>query len=278
MSHMRWESLFIAVAIVLMIPATVKAQVLPGAQANLVLDQGFVGHPVSLDLFEGTVTLAWDGQTLVAPSGLTVTLVQGTTSSNDQQPAAPAVSVAFDHPEAISSQGHFLVRLKADRPPSSTEQAEANVVIPGSASTTVIAGTFAKDRVAFTVPASPVLTVSPTYRNGLMRQGMASWYSYKKCLCAASPDVPKGTRLIVRRADDRSRFVVVTVNDWGPERDKFPERAIDLDKVAFKRIGNTRGGVLRVVVDVVPPDDPLWKRGDEIPPPNWKKLFAALQQ
>jgi rare lipoprotein A (peptidoglycan hydrolase) len=65
--------------------------------------------------------------------------------------------------------------------------------------------------------------------------------------------VPKGTKLKVSRQDDPSRFVIVTVNDYGPDRKKHPERAIDLDKVAFTKIGNPRGGVLAVTVEVVPP-------------------------
>ena len=84
--------------------------------------------------------------------------------------------------------------------------------------------------------------------------------------------------MVVRRADDPSRFTVVTINDWGPERDKHPERVIDLDKVAFARIGNPRGGVVAVTVDVVSPEDPLWKLADELPPPNWKKLVAGLSR
>lgn len=82
-----------------------------------------------------------------------------------------------------------------------------------------------------------------------MSEGQASWYKYKNCDCAASPDYAKGTMLKVTRLDDPTRSVVVRVNDWGPERDKHPDRVIDLDYVAFQKIGNPRGGLVGVRVE-----------------------------
>lgn len=81
--------------------------------------------------------------------------------------------------------------------------------------------------------------------------GLASWYTYKGCDCAASPDYPKGTFLVVTRVDDPTRSVTVKVNDWGPDRTIHPERVIDLDKVAFQKIANTRGGVVEVMVNLL---------------------------
>lgn len=276
----------IAVAIVLAIPGVVKAQDLladaPVQRSNdapsirLSLDEGFVGRPVSLDLFDGKVNISWNAETLIEPSALTVSLVRGTTSSDDQVIAAPAVLVSFSDASAVHPDGRFRVTVKALRPPSASEATEATV-FSSHASSTMLQGAFRGEHVSFTVSAAADVTVAPVFRDGIMRQGKASWYAYKRCLCAASPDVPKGTRLLVRRADDPSRFVVVTVNDWGPERDKHPDRVVDLDKVAFARIGNPRGGVMAVTVDVLDPADPLWKLGNELPPPNMKKLLAALQ-
>ncbi|MEA2088519.1 MAG: RlpA-like double-psi beta-barrel domain-containing protein [Patescibacteria group bacterium] len=82
---------------------------------------------------------------------------------------------------------------------------------------------------------------------GAMETGIASWYKWKNCDCAASPDYPKGTRLKVTNLDNQ-KSVVITVNDYGPERDKFPNRVIDLDAVAFSKIANTRNGVCNVRV------------------------------
>ncbi len=81
--------------------------------------------------------------------------------------------------------------------------------------------------------------------------GTASWYSYKGCDCAASPDYPKGSYLVVSRQDDPTKSVTVQVNDWGPDRTRFPDRVIDLDKIAFEKLGPLGAGVLHVRVQLL---------------------------
>ncbi|MCK5460076.1 hypothetical protein KAI52_03100, partial [Candidatus Parcubacteria bacterium] len=82
-----------------------------------------------------------------------------------------------------------------------------------------------------------------------MEIGKASWYRWKDCDCAASPDYPKGTRLKVTNLDN-NKTVVVTVNDYGPVRAIFPDRAIDLDKTAFAKIANLSAGICNVRVEL----------------------------
>ena len=84
-----------------------------------------------------------------------------------------------------------------------------------------------------------------------MEVGQASWYAYKGCDCAASPDYPKGTYLVVTRTDDPTRTVTVKVNDYGPERDVFPDRIIDLDKGAFAKLAGLGAGVIDVRVTLL---------------------------
>lgn len=74
--------------------------------------------------------------------------------------------------------------------------------------------------------------------------GKASWYKYKSCLCAASPDYPRGTELLTVNLNANEAIKVV-VNDWGPERDVFPDRVIDLDLVAFTKFASKGTGVLQ---------------------------------
>lgn len=81
----------------------------------------------------------------------------------------------------------------------------------------------------------------------IMEYGMASWYAYKKCDCAASPDYPKGKFLEVTNLDN-NKVIMVMVNDFGPEREKHPDRAIDLDVTAFKKIASKRAGLIKVRV------------------------------
>ncbi|MCC6639249.1 hypothetical protein IT409_01675 [Candidatus Falkowbacteria bacterium] len=78
----------------------------------------------------------------------------------------------------------------------------------------------------------------------VMKYGKASWYKYKGCMCAASPDYPKGSKLLVVNKN-KNQGIVVTVNDWGPERDIFPDRVIDLDLVAFTKLGTKGVGVFQ---------------------------------
>jgi len=81
--------------------------------------------------------------------------------------------------------------------------------------------------------------------------GKASWYAYKGCLCAASPDYPKGTKLRVSRVNEPESFVDVVVNDYGPDRSIHPERVIDLDLVAFERLVPRTWGVVDVKVELI---------------------------
>ncbi len=78
--------------------------------------------------------------------------------------------------------------------------------------------------------------------------GKASWYAYKGGMFAASPDFPKGSKLRVYNTAN-NKFVDVTVNDFGPDRKLHPDRVIDLDKQAFKKIAPTGAGVINVRVE-----------------------------
>lgn len=78
--------------------------------------------------------------------------------------------------------------------------------------------------------------------------GEASWYGYKGCDCAASPDYAKGSYLVVTRIDDPTKSVTVKVNDYGPDRSVHPDRIIDLDKVAFAKLVSLGAGLIDVRV------------------------------
>lgn len=219
--------------------------VLTDKSVELTLDSGFVDRPVSLDLFGGELTVSWDKKTLLKPTKLTVTMAIGGVW-RDQNAAANAVNIRFEDPSAISAAGVMNIRHRALRPPTATERPDVNIL---AASTSTRKAVFSGTRISYTVPASSDSGFAPVYCSGIMRTGTASWYRYKNCLCAASPDVPKGTKLKVSRQDDPSVSVIVTVNDYGPDRSIHPERVIDLDRVAFSKIGNPRGGVLDVTVE-----------------------------
>lgn len=84
----------------------------------------------------------------------------------------------------------------------------------------------------------------------ILEMGFASWYKYKGCNCAASPDYSKGTKLAVTNLSN-NKSVIVEVNDFGPDRDLYPERVIDLDVEAFTKIAKKGAGVIDVKVEPV---------------------------
>lgn len=81
-----------------------------------------------------------------------------------------------------------------------------------------------------------------------LADGRASWYAHKTGNFAASPDYPDNSRLRVYNKAN-GKFVDVVVNDHGPDRKAFPDRAIDLEKSAFARIASLGEGVIDVVVE-----------------------------
>ncbi|MDP2944287.1 MAG: RlpA-like double-psi beta-barrel domain-containing protein, partial [bacterium] len=80
--------------------------------------------------------------------------------------------------------------------------------------------------------------------------GAASWYKYKNGLFTASPDFAKGTILRVYNLNN-NKFVDVTVNDYGPERAKHPDRVVDLDYVAFSKIASPGAGLISVKIEAL---------------------------
>ncbi len=80
--------------------------------------------------------------------------------------------------------------------------------------------------------------------------GQASWYKYKGGLFAASPDFPKDSKLRVYNTAN-NKFVDVVVNDFGPERKLHPDRVIDLDYVAFKKLASTGAGIINIRVQPI---------------------------
>lgn len=78
--------------------------------------------------------------------------------------------------------------------------------------------------------------------------GRASWYAYKPGNFAASPDFPKGSRIRVWNQDN-GKFVDVEINDYGPDRQLFLDRVIDLEKNAFARIASLGAGVADIYIE-----------------------------
>ncbi|MFZ2803592.1 MAG: RlpA-like double-psi beta-barrel domain-containing protein [Patescibacteria group bacterium] len=210
---------------------------------TLHLDDGFIGHPVSMNLFGGEFRLSWGTGALASPGDLTISMASGTVSILSASAGMFVKPVSASFPQATSSDAIW------------TQSSVQELVASGTWQS--VTSTSAKGWTSGAVLVSPQATVQVASVQQGMGAGSASWYSYKHCNCAASPDFPKGTKLLVSRTDDATKSVVVTVNDFGPDRRLFPDRVIDLDKVAFAAIGNTRAGLLQVTVKPLSPKDPL---------------------
>jgi len=211
-------------------------------QVVLHLDEGFLGHSVKLDLFDGSIRIAWDAGDLLAPADLTVTRTSSTQFdlewSSSYLLGPKGISVSLRAPTSTSS---FDVPAIEVRKPFGNWHAQTSTVTKEGLVSARIGA-----------EASVRLAVSSQG----MRQGTATWYKYKKCDCAASPDFPKGTALLVSLADHPETHTIVRVNDFGPDRNLFPTRVIDLDSVAFKKLSPLSAGIVRVTVEPLAENDP----------------------
>lgn len=97
----------------------------------------------------------------------------------------------------------------------------------------------------------PFVRLAVFEHTSVLSKGKASWYVYKGGLFAASPDYKTGTRLLVSSVSNPGKNIIVTVNDYGPDRKVHPERVIDLDKVAFAALAPLGAGVIDVFVQPV---------------------------
>lgn len=237
----RWKDASL-LAIGLFVASSVGAHA-----ATLHLDTGFVGVPVSLTVGDGSAQVLLDEETLTKPADLDV-----------EQVSSTAWSVRWSTSYALAS-GTFMMQF-----------------VDPFASTTDTKNGWAHTLVQARAPLGNWQTVSSTAQNGKitatlgpeedirlvssetgMRAGSASWYRFKNCACAASPDYPKGTYLKVSLQSDPSKSTIVKVNDYGPDRSLFPNRAIDLDAVAFKQLSPLSAGVIQVSVEPVTASDPV---------------------
>lgn len=91
----------------------------------------------------------------------------------------------------------------------------------------------------------PYARVALFYQPNVLAAGEASWYRFKSGFFAASPDFPRDSIIRVRNINN-DNYVDVVINDYGPNRQIFPNRVIDLDLVAFREIANPQEGLIDV--------------------------------
>lgn len=203
---------------------------------TLHIDEGFLGHPVTFDVLDGRARLSWNAGDVIATGDVTI----GITSSSEvtllwsssYMLGPNGVTIGIRQSTGTSVWDDPVIEAKAPLFPWKRLASKAE-----SGFVTARIGPEATMRIA-SVPRG-------------MRAGTASWYRYKGCACAASPDFPKGTNLRVRLQDDPSKSVTVRVNDYGPDRALYPSRVIDLDSTAFKTLAPLSRGMVRVTVEPI---------------------------
>jgi uncharacterized protein YabE (DUF348 family) len=93
-----------------------------------------------------------------------------------------------------------------------------------------------------------IISIGTKIEVGKTKTGRASWYNHTGTLACASRMFPRGTWLrVTNKANGKKVFV--QVNDYGPMRGTG--KMIDLDKVAFKKIGDLGQGVMEVKVEEI---------------------------
>ncbi len=227
-----------------------KNNIAPAAQivSNLFIDQSFLGRAVSFDLPESGIKASFVAGDVTRPGVLNII-------------SEPVSATQTDVGLLVAGAQHHLVWTSnhAAVPTSTLVEIHAEDCGVKNMRQCMVLETFqgvqrvVKPEKIFRGLAIARIKMGSTVRlidvKGWMDGGRASWYGYKGCNCAASPDFPKGSYVKVTSLKDPKKSVVVRINDYGPDRKIFPERVIDLDKVAFKKLAGLGSGVIDVKVE-----------------------------
>lgn len=219
------------------------------------LDQGFLGRDFDLKVDDFNLKLSFAKSDIPQPGVLHVILddVSSTTTASGYRRFGPDIRIEWTTNAADVPKNVMLTLNDPACGAISWHECALEEVFQGRTNLihpkqSVIGSAQAQVHLGATVRLVDV----PKY----MSEGYASWYAYKRCPCAASPDFPKGTLVRVTKLSKPIKSIVVKINDFGPERDLFPERVIDLDKVAFAALAPVGAGVMYVRVEPLAPDDP----------------------
>lgn len=107
---------------------------------------------------------------------------------------------------------------------------------------------YPKEKFARSLIHLPFARIAVFYYPDILISGKASWYNYKGGNYGASPDFPADSRLRVFNAEN-GKFIDIAINDYGPDRNLHPDRAIDLDKAAFAKIAPLAQGTANVIIE-----------------------------
>ncbi len=206
-----------------------------------------LGKDLSWKVFEPELQVGIPAGRVIKPSLITLTkLVETTTPPTGLKMAGTMYQI--DIPAVSFSSGRYYISIK-----SSGSNAYKQIYFYDKNQGWRPLETnenFGKGVISSTVTL-PFLRIAVFENPKILVKGEASWYRHKNGFFAASPDFPAGTKLRVINLVTK-KFVDVTVNDYGPDRSVHPNRSIDLDAVAFARLGSLGQGTMQVAIEKIP--------------------------
>lgn len=249
-------SMWVGIGLLAWLPQVVSAQVIATAvaEASWTIDSNTAVRGITLGSDDGALKLSLAPKVIAPDTRVTVTTYASEyfVTQDHTHRITPLYRIGIDNPGLSPGQPQGLVLTVEIRYPQ--EELGKKVLrawdeMSGLWSDIPSKSIPERNVVRALIPVlSTYLAVFADDR--VLESGVASWYNYKNCNCAASPDYPKGTKLKVTNIANR-KSVVVRVNDYGPDRAQFPDRVIDLDRQAFLQIANPKHGVARVKVEPI---------------------------
>jgi len=199
---------------------------------------------LSVQSLDSNFTLSLDPDALLGPTSIELKEWLDLPLPYDRQFASPIYQ--FDIPDATTIDLSIPLKLKISYNDSGSSAAKTVNFYDKQSGTWKVLPSYhhVEDHYVEAITHLPFAPIAILEHNG-SEDGIASWYAWKNCLCAASRDFAKGSKVRVTRLKSGAE-VVVTINDYGPE--EWTGRLIDLDKVAFERLGNPRAGLIYVNV------------------------------
>ncbi len=231
------------------------------------LGETVIGRDMAIPAFDYQLELGIPANRLKTPSTIQITKTDELVSLNDLTQASEVFQIIL--PSENFNSGPYYLTLK-----SSDSNYHKQIYLFDEEKLTwqplETKENFFKKIISTTLT-SPQVKLVVLENTKILVKGAASWYKYKNGLFAASPDWPKGTKLRVINLDNK-KFVDIEVNDYGPNRAQHPERAIDLDAVAFKLLAPLSQGTVNIAIEKITADSSLAK-----PPSNPEDIAISAK-
>lgn len=239
----------IAVCLAVALPVLAQETTLPpdNPAVSLRLDSSVVEKGYTISEFDGRLKVILGPQVLAQETAVDLKKVEAQDIPWRLELSSDVFQYEFSNKGALDAKKLFLIQLSTTSATPYLKQIfmydavlrtwRPLSPVSGPDSTSV--------RASISLPSAHVAVFS--YPD-ILATGDASWYAHKKGDFAASPDFPAGSRLRVHNTEN-GKYVDVTINDFGPDRSRFPRRVVDLEKRAFSKIASLGDGIISVRIE-----------------------------